>query len=83
MTQRTPLTWATAALLALLLSTSHLLDGPDDIATAQAVADDLAQAQATAQATHNATTSVAAPALSTASNGETPTILASAEAVRK
>lgn len=43
---RTLIQWAIAALVALLLSTSYLLDGPDDIATAQAVADDLASAQA-------------------------------------
>lgn len=74
---RTPITWATAALVALLLSTSYLLDGPSDIETAQAVADDLADAQRTA------TTSVAAPAISTSQKGKTGTILASAEAVGK
>lgn len=49
MNRRTPLNWAIAALVALLLSTSHLLDGPDDIAAAQAVADDLTDAQSTVQ----------------------------------
>lgn len=74
---RTPITWAIAALVALLLASSYLLDGPTDIETAQAVADDLAQAE---QAAIN---TVAAPALSTGSKGEKATILASAEAVRK
>lgn len=36
-------------LIAMGLSTSYLLDGPDDIATAQAVADDLKAATQTAQ----------------------------------
>ena len=46
-----PTTLNTLAALAIaaLLSTSYLLDGPDDIATAQAVADDLHQAQRDAQ----------------------------------
>jgi hypothetical protein len=34
-----------ALLIAMGMSTSYLLDGPDDIATAQAVADDLASAK--------------------------------------
>ena len=59
-----------------MLASSYLLDGPDDVTTAQAVADDLAEAKRTA------TNSVAAPALSTASNGKTGTILASAQAVQ-
>jgi hypothetical protein len=40
--------WAAAAAIAALLSLSHLL-GPEDIATEQAIADDLAQAVQTAQ----------------------------------
>lgn len=47
-------TWASALLIALLLSTSYLLDGPDDTTTAQAVADDLADAVQTAQPVHTA-----------------------------
>ena len=38
-------TWLSALAMAALLSTSHLLDGPDDIATAQLVADDVAAVQ--------------------------------------
>lgn len=34
-----------ASAIALTLSSAYLLDGPDDIATAQAVADDLASIQ--------------------------------------
>lgn len=46
-----PTTLNTLAALAIaaLLSTSYMLDGPDDIATAQAVADDLHQPQQDAQ----------------------------------
>jgi hypothetical protein len=40
--------WLYAAALALLLSTSYLLDGPDDIQTERAIAADLADAQAQA-----------------------------------
>ena len=74
-----------AALFAALLSTSYLLDGPDDIATAQTVANDLHQAQhdAQANATRNATKSVAAPARSMRATGTFGTQMASAKAVSK
>lgn len=42
-------TWASALLIALLLSTSYLLDGPSDIETDTAVAADVADAVQTAQ----------------------------------
>ena len=42
MTRARLITWALAAIISLALSSAYLLDGPDDIATAQAVADDLA-----------------------------------------
>ena len=41
-------TWASALLIALLLSTSYLLDGPDALATEAAVAEDVLDAQVTA-----------------------------------
>ena len=41
MTRARLITWALAAIIAFILSSACLLDGPDDIATAQAVADDL------------------------------------------
>jgi hypothetical protein len=41
--------WSTALAMALLLSVSYMLDGPDDIATETAVAADLADAVRTAQ----------------------------------
>lgn len=44
MSPRTSLPWLAALALALLLGLSWQLDGPDDIAAAQAVADDLATA---------------------------------------
>ncbi len=44
------LTWVAAVLLALLLGSAPLWDGPSDIETAQAVAEDVADAQAQAQA---------------------------------
>ena len=37
--------WSAALAIALLLSTSYLLDGPDDIDTAQRVADEVASVQ--------------------------------------
>jgi hypothetical protein len=45
---RTATNWASALLIALLLSTSYLLDGPDDIATEATVALEVADAQAQA-----------------------------------
>lgn len=45
----TALNTLAALAIAALLSTSYMLDGPDDIATAQAVADDLHQPQQDAQ----------------------------------
>lgn len=44
-----PITWAIAALIAVLLATAHLLDGPDDIATIQAVEADVHDAQEMAE----------------------------------
>jgi hypothetical protein len=49
MSTRHTINWLLALLIAMGLSTSYLLDGPDDIATAQAVADDLKAATQTAQ----------------------------------
>ncbi len=42
--------WAGAGILALVLSSSHLLDGPSEIETAQATEDNLNDALAAAQA---------------------------------
>lgn len=44
MTTHRFINWMLATLIALGMSSAYLLDGPDDIATAQAVADDLAAA---------------------------------------
>ena len=41
MTRARLITWALAALISAILSSAYLLDGPDDIATAQSVADEL------------------------------------------
>ena len=49
MTGATATRWLTALLIALLLSSSWLLDGPSDLEAAQAVADDKADAIARAQ----------------------------------
>ena len=46
MTTHRALNWLIAACIAMLMACSYLLDGPDDIATAQAVAEDLQEAQA-------------------------------------
>lgn len=46
----TRLTWLAAAIIALLLASAHLLDGPSDIDAAQAVAADVQDAIQTAQA---------------------------------
>ncbi len=43
-------TWVAALLVALLLGSAHLWEGPSDIETAQAVAEDVADAQAQAVA---------------------------------
>lgn len=43
------LTWAIAAVIALLIASSYLLDGPSDIEAAQAVAADVQDAIQTAQ----------------------------------
>lgn len=45
------LTWAIAAVIALLLGSSYLLDGPSDIDAAQAVAADVQDAIQTANIT--------------------------------
>jgi hypothetical protein len=68
MTRHRAFNWAIAASIALLMASSYLLDGPNDIETAQVVADDL----------RDATKSVAAPALSTASTAKKAVVLASA-----
>lgn len=80
MTAHRALNWLIAACIAMLMATSYLLDGPNDIATAQAVADDLRDAQHTAK--RNATKIVAAPALSTVSNGKTALNTASTQAAQ-
>ena len=49
MTRHRTINLLLALLICLGMSTSYLLDGPDDIATAQRVADDLTQAVQTAQ----------------------------------
>lgn len=46
----TRLTWLAAIIIALLLASAHLLDGPNDIDAAQAVAADVQDAIQTAQA---------------------------------
>ena len=48
---RAATTWASAVCIALLLSTSYLLDGPSDIATEAAVSADVVDAQASATQT--------------------------------
>ena len=48
--------WTIAAGIAALMSTAYLLDGPDDIATAQAVADDLASITRVNTYSHDAKT---------------------------
>jgi len=49
MTPHRALNWALAALLAVLLASTHLLDGPSEIETLQAVAADVQDAIQTAQ----------------------------------
>ena len=46
----TRLTWLAATIIALLLSSAHLLDGPSDIDAAHAVAADVQDAIQTALA---------------------------------
>ena len=46
----TRLTWLAASIIAMLLASAHLLDGPSDIDAAQAVAADVQDAIQTAQA---------------------------------
>ena len=48
--------WTIAAGIAALMSTAYLLDGPDDIATAKAVADDLASITRVNTYSHDAKT---------------------------
>lgn len=59
-TLTTTINWALAACIALMLSTAYLLDGPNDIETAQAVSEDLQQARRDAK--QSAINSVAANA---------------------
>ena len=49
MSTGTRLNWLAATIVALLLASAHLLDGPSDIDTAQAVAADVQDAIQTAQ----------------------------------
>ncbi|KQR62630.1 hypothetical protein [Acidovorax sp. Leaf160] len=42
--------WSAALAVALLLGTSHLLDGPDELETAQAVAEEVEAAPVAARA---------------------------------
>lgn len=72
--------WLAALCVALLLSTSYLLDGPTDAQAAQAVADDLADAQQSAQA--SATKSIAAKAVNTWATGQFDQRIASAKGAR-
>lgn len=50
MSPTTRLNWLAAAIIALLLASAHLLDGPSDIDAAQDIAADVADAIQTAQA---------------------------------
>lgn len=58
MTRHRALNWLLALAIVAIYAAMQTLDGPDDIATAQRVADDLASAQA------SATKMVAADAIS-------------------
>ena len=50
MSTTTHLNWLAAILIAMLLASAHLLDGPSDIDAAQDIAADVADAIHTAQA---------------------------------
>ena len=60
MTRHRALNWLLAILIAMGMSSVCLLDGPDDITTAQTVADDLADITNPAAKNKNATKTVAA-----------------------
>ena len=53
MTRHRALNWLLAAIIALLMASAHLLDGPGDIEAMQDVAADVADAIQTAQAQAN------------------------------
>jgi hypothetical protein len=55
MTPHRLLNWTLATLIALLLASAHLLDGPSEIEAAQDSAADVAAAQADARAAAQAT----------------------------
>ena len=54
MSTGTRLNWLAALIIAMLLASAHLLDGPSEIESTQAVADDVRNAIQTAQTTHTA-----------------------------
>lgn len=51
MSAGTRINWMAAVIIAMLLASAHLLDGPSDIEASQAVAADVQDAIQTAQAT--------------------------------
>lgn len=55
MTRHHTLNWALATLIALLLASAHLLDGPTELEAAQDSAADVQAAQAAARAAAQAT----------------------------
>ena len=55
-TTTTRLNWLAATIIALLMASAHLLDGPSDIEAAQAVAADVQDAIQTAQLAPSNTT---------------------------
>jgi len=55
MTRHYTLNWALATLIALLLASAHLLDGPTELEAAQDSAADVQAAQADARAAAQAT----------------------------
>ena len=56
MSTGTRLNWLAAAIIALLLASSHLLDGPSELEATQAVAADVHDAIKTAKGTQIAST---------------------------
>jgi hypothetical protein len=52
MSRHRAINWALALLIAAILGSSHLLDGPSDIETERLIADDIADAVQTAAAVH-------------------------------
>lgn len=56
MTTTTRLNWLAAIIIAMLLASAHLLDGPSEIDAAQDIAADVADAIQTAKGTQIAST---------------------------